>query len=108
MRYIDLTWYFLVERNGLHVTDNADNLARELLVAPHDDSLANRVLAWKDTARGSLIDDDDGRSLHRVMVGESAPGFNGNAHCLDVVARQDEKFRLEGFLGYERSSFGDE
>jgi hypothetical protein len=90
MRYIDLIGRFLVEPTDFHVADNADNLARELLVGPYGDPLANRVFAGKDTARDTLVDDDDGRSLRRVAVGERAPGFDGNAHCLEVVGRQDE------------------
>src|SRR6185436_19443107 len=99
MGYIDLRARFLVEPTGFNVADNADNLARELLVAPHDDPLANRVFATEDPAHNTLVDHDDGRRLGRVTVGEGASGFNRNAHCLEVVGRHDEIFCLYGFLG---------
>ena len=85
---IDLRVRLRVEPIRVDIADDADDLARELFVAPHGQPFTDRVFSGEDAAGERLVDEDDGRSLRRVTLREVASGFNRDTHRPEVVGRR--------------------
>src|SRR5205085_5792843 len=102
--HVDLKHRVGVQTLWLRLPDDADDLARELLVAPDGDVLADGVFAGEDLARQRLVDDGDHRRARVVALREGAPAKDGDAQRAEVVGRDDRVGGVIRLLGRERTA----